>query len=53
MRRFFTGLLLGVALTYGWYERGYYLDAAKQWFAEASSDPDAEDKLDDLFSRRR
>jgi hypothetical protein len=53
MRRFVWGLVLGFGLTYGYYEWDYYTVKAKAWFADASSAPDADEKVDRLFSRSK
>ena len=54
MRRFLAGLLLGIASMYWYtYHKDAFLQSVKQWFAEASADPDAQEKIDKMFSRRR
>jgi len=54
MRRFLAGLLLGVASMYWYtYHKDVFLNSVRQWFAEASADPDAEQKIDRMLSRRR
>jgi len=54
MRRFLVGLLLGLAVMYGYI---YYKDAivlqVKEWLAEASHDPDGAESLEKLLSGNR
>jgi len=54
MRRFLTGLLLGIASMYWYaYQKDAFMDQVKVWFAEASHDAGATKKVDALFSRRK
>ena len=53
MRRFMWGLVLGIGLTYGYYEWVNLVWSSKQWFAAASAAPGAEQKVDGLFARDR
>ena len=54
MRRFLTGLLLGMASMYWYaYQKDAFMDQVKVWFAEASHDAGAPKKVDALFSRRK
>ncbi len=54
MRRFLAGLLLGVACMYWYaYHKDAFLVSVKQWFADASADPEAAQKIDKMVSRRR
>lgn len=53
MRRFVWGLVLGVGLTWGYYEWDRLVWTSKQWFAAASSAPGAKEKVDDLFAGGR
>jgi len=50
MRRFVWGFVLGVSLTLGYYEWDRIVWTSKQWFAAASSAPDAKEKVDDMFA---
>ena len=53
MRRFVAGLLLGLASMYWYaYQKDAFLQAASDWFAEASADPDAKQKMDKMISRK-
>lgn len=53
MRQFVAGLLLGLASMYWYaYQKDAFLQAASDWFAEASADPDAKEKMDKMISRR-
>jgi len=53
MRRFVAGLLLGLASMYWYaYQKDTFLQAASDWFAEASSDPNAKEKIDKMTSRK-
>jgi hypothetical protein len=54
MRRFLAGLLLGIAGMYWYtYQSEAFLTQVKTWFADASHDPDAPEKVDKMFSRRK
>ncbi len=54
MRRFVAGLLLGLASMYWYaYQKEAFVQAANDWFAEASSDPNAKAKIDKMTSRKR
>lgn len=54
MRRFLAGLLLGVASMYWYtYQKDAFLEGVKDWFAAASSDPEAEAKIDKMFSQKQ
>jgi hypothetical protein len=54
MRRFLTGLLLGLASMYWYaYQKEAFVVTVKAWFAEASHDEGAPAKVDNLLSRRR
>ena len=53
MRRFVAGLLLGLASMYWYaYQMEAVVQAASDWFAQASSDPDAKEKVDKMTSRK-
>lgn len=53
MRQFTAGLLLGLAVMYWYaYQKEAFVQAASEWFAEASADPDAKEKMDKMISRR-
>ena len=52
MRRFVIGLLLGWASMYWYaYQKDAFFQSAGDWFAHASSDPDAKTKMDRMISR--
>jgi hypothetical protein len=54
MKRFLAGLLIGVASMYWYaYEKDGVIDSVKGWLAQASHDPDAPQKVDKMFSKRR
>jgi hypothetical protein len=54
MRQFVAGLLLGLAAMYWYaYQKETFVQAANDWFAEASADPDAKVKMDKMISRRK
>lgn len=54
MRQFIMGLLLGLASMYWYaYQKDAFVQSASDWFAEASSDPDAKAKMDKMISRQR
>ena len=54
MRQFVMGLLLGLASMYWYaYQKDAFIQSASDWFAEASSDPDAKAKMDKMISRQR
>ncbi|MBI3769489.1 MAG: hypothetical protein HY271_13500 [Deltaproteobacteria bacterium] len=54
MRRFLTGLLLGLASMYFYaYQKDTFFSEVKEWFASASHDADAPAKVDKFFSPRR
>jgi len=53
MRRFVAGLLLGLASMYWYaYQKDVFLQTASDWFAQASSDPNAKEKIDKMTSRK-
>jgi hypothetical protein len=53
MRRFVAGLLLGMASMYWYaYQKDAFLQTASDWFADASSDPNAKQKIDKMISRK-
>ena len=53
MRRFVAGLLLGLASMYWYaYQKDAFLQAASDWFAEASSDPHAKERMDKMITRK-
>lgn len=53
MRQFVAGLLLGLASMYWYaYQKDAFLQSASDWFAEASADPNAKEKMDKMISRR-
>ena len=53
MRRFLAGLLLGLASMYWYaYQKDAFIDSVKDWFADASADPGAREKLDKMISRK-
>ncbi len=53
MRQFVAGLLLGLAAMYWYaYQKDAFLQRASDWFAEASADPGAKEKMDKMISRR-
>ncbi|MEB2285499.1 MAG: hypothetical protein OZ922_12555 [Myxococcales bacterium] len=52
MRQFVAGLLLGLAAMYWYaYQKDAFIQAAGNWFAEASADPNAKEKMDKMISR--
>ena len=51
MKQFMYGLVLGVGFMWGYYEWDSIVWQSKRWFAAASSAPEAEKKVDELFSR--
>jgi hypothetical protein len=54
MRRFVAGLLIGLASMYWYaYQKEAFLQAASDWFAQASADPDAKEKIEKMTSGRR
>jgi hypothetical protein len=54
MRRFLAGLLLGIASMYWYaYQKDAFVLQVKAWFSDASHDPEAPEKVDKMFSRRR
>lgn len=54
MKNFLTGLLIGLAVMYWYaYQKDAFVVQAKVWFAKASADPDAEEKIENMTSRRR
>ncbi len=53
MRQFVAGLLLGLAAMYWYaYQKDTFVQTASDWFAEASADPGAKDKMDKMISRK-
>lgn len=53
MRQFVAGLLLGMASMYWYaYQKDTFVQAASDWFAEASADPNAKENMDKMISRR-
>jgi hypothetical protein len=51
MRRFVAGLLLGLASMYWYaYQKDAFLQAASDWFAGASADPNAKEKMDKMIT---
>lgn len=53
MRRFLAGLLLGLASMYWYaYQKDAFIESVKDWFADASADPGAREKLDKMISRK-
>ena len=53
MRRFLTGLLLGLASMYWYaYQKDAFMVSVKEWFADASHDEGAPAKVEKMFSRR-
>jgi cytochrome c-type biogenesis protein CcmH/NrfG len=53
MRRFVAGLLLGLASMYWYaYQKDAFLQVASDWFASASADPNAKEKMDKMISRK-
>lgn len=53
MRRFLAGLLLGVASMYWYtYQKDAFFEGVKQWFAEASSDPEADAKIEKILAQK-
>jgi hypothetical protein len=54
MRRFLTGLLLGLASMYWYaYQKDTFFVDVKSWFASASHDAGAPTKVDKFFSPKR
>ena len=54
MRRLLAGLLLGMASMYWYaYQKDAFIMQVQGWFAEASHDADAPEKVEKMFSRRR
>jgi hypothetical protein len=54
MRRFLTGLLLGLASMYWYaYEKDTFFIELRGWFANASHDADAPTKVDKVLGTRR
>lgn len=54
MRRFVAGLLLGLASMYFYaYQKDTFFEAVGDWFAQASSDPNARQNMDKMIGRRR
>ena len=54
MRQFLTGLLLGLGLMYFYaYQKDAFMLQATSWFAAASHDADAEEKIEKMTARRR
>ena len=48
-----AGLLLGLASMYWYaYQKDAFIDSVKDWFADASADPGAREKLDKMISRK-
>jgi hypothetical protein len=53
MRRFLTGLMIGLASMYWYaYQKDAFVDELKGWFANASHDADAPKKVDAMFPKR-
>jgi hypothetical protein len=53
MRRFVAGLLLGMASMYWYaYQKDAFLQAASDWFAEASADPNAKENINKMMTRK-
>jgi len=53
MRRFVAGLLLGMASMYWYaYQKDAFFQAASDWFAQASADPGAKEKIDKMTSQK-
>ena len=49
MRRFVAGLLLGLASMYWYaYQKEAFFQVAGDWFAGASADPNAKEKIDKM-----
>ena len=54
MRRFVAGLLLGMASMYWYaYQKDATFQAASDWFASASADPNAKENLNKMMTRKR
>jgi len=54
MRRFLAGLLLGLGSMYWYaYQKEAFVGQVKTWFAQASHDAGAPQKVDKLMSGRR
>jgi len=54
MRRFIAGLLLGMASMYWYaYQKDTFIQAASDWFAAASADPNVKEKIDKMISRKQ
>ena len=50
MRRFVAGLLLGMASMYWYaYQKDAFFQSASDWFADASSDPNAKENINKIF----
>ena len=53
MRRFFAGLLLGLASMYWYaYQKDAFVESVSDWFAEASADPNAHENMNKMISRK-
>jgi hypothetical protein len=53
MRRFVAGLLLGMASMYWYaYQKDAFFQAASDWFAEASADPNAKENINKMMSKK-
>ncbi|MEO6027755.1 MAG: hypothetical protein ABIR79_12895 [Candidatus Binatia bacterium] len=53
MRRFVAGLLLGMASMYWYaYQKDAFVQSASDWFADASSDPNAKENINKMMSRK-
>jgi hypothetical protein len=54
MRQFVMGLLVGLAAMYWYaYQKETFVQAANDWFVEASADPKARENMDRMISRQR
>jgi hypothetical protein len=53
MRRFVAGLLLGLASMYWYaYQKDAFFQAAADWFAQASADPNGKAKIERMMSKK-
>ena len=53
MRRFVAGLLLGMASMYWYaYQKDAFFQSASDWFADASSDPNAKENINKMMTRK-
>lgn len=53
MRQFLYGLFLGLALMYLYFEKDSLMDEASSWFASASHDAAAEERIKAMEARKR